>query len=128
MTATTIQTDTAAAGKAIAPLKAKAAAVVPMPINASKDIPLPGGNTVSPAGDRRVNLVMKPPNGLKAMGGSDWPAFNQVLLEGVMATLRTTNPDDAANRTAAASIALAAFKPTDEVEGMIAGQCVALHH
>src|SRR4051812_37873843 len=100
MTATATQADAAAAGKAVAPSQAKTDVV---PIKASQDIPLPGGNLVSPAGDRRVNLVMKPPNGLKAMGGSDWPAFNQVLLEGVMATLRTTTPDDAANRTAAAS-------------------------
>jgi hypothetical protein len=29
---------------------------------------------------------------------------------------------------AAAAAALAAFKPADEIEGMIAGQAVALHH
>lgn len=32
------------------------------------------------------------------------------------------------NRIAFASAALAAFKPTDELEGMLAAQAVALHH
>ena len=63
------------------------------------------------------------------MGGSDWPAFNKVLLETTLATIATTmnDPMAASNRIAAAATALAAFKPADEIESMIAGQCVALH-
>ena len=45
----------------------------------------------------------------------------------VLATLRT-NPADSAKRVAAAAAAVAAFKPVDEVEAMLAGQAVAMHH
>src|ERR1700728_4039002 len=39
-----------------------------------------------------------------------------------------TDPNAAPQRVAAVSAALAGFKPTDEIEGMIASQAVALHH
>jgi hypothetical protein len=90
-----------------------------------KDIKLPGGNTISR--DRVPILTMAPPNGLKAMGGSDWPEFNDVLLKSTVATVANNDPDAVAQRVAAVSAALAAFRPTDEVEGMIAAQAVALH-
>jgi hypothetical protein len=93
---------------------------------ARADIKLPGGNTISHS--RQPVLTMAPPNGLKAMGGSDWPEFNDVLLASTVATVANTDPDAAPKRVAAVSAALAAFKPTDEVEGMIAAQAVALHH
>jgi hypothetical protein len=60
------------------------------------------------------------------MGGSDWPEFNDVLLKSVAAT-SNTDPDTVPQRVAAVSAALAAFKPTDEIEGMLAGQAVAMH-
>ena len=95
----------------------KAAAPVP---SVGKDIKLPGGNTISQ--DRLPILTMAPPNGLKTMGGSDWPEFNDVLLKSTVATVANTDPDAVAQRVAAVSAALAAFKPTDEIEGMIAAQ------
>jgi hypothetical protein len=121
-----IQAGTASGGRAGATSKPKVAAVVPTKPPA--DIPFPGG--VVRLGDaQRVNLVVNPPNGAKVMGGSDWPAFNRVLLETTLSTITATtnDPEAASNRLAAASAALAGFKPVDELEGMIAGQCVALH-
>ena len=100
----------------------KAAAPVP---SVGKDIKLPGGNTVSQG--RLPVLTMAPPNGLKAMGGSNWPEFNDVLLKSTVATLSNTDPGAVPQRVAAVSAALAAFRPADELEGMIASQCVALH-
>jgi hypothetical protein len=129
--ASTIQANTAPAGKAVASSKAKAADVVP--IQASKEIKLPGGNVVSSEVDRRsgrpsVAVTVAPPNGLKVMGGSEWPEFNQALLEATLATIPDNNPNATPNRFAAASAALAAFKPVDELEGMLAAQAVAMHH
>jgi hypothetical protein len=100
----------------------KAAAPVP---SVGKDIKLPGGNTISR--DRVPVLTMAPPNGLKTMGGSDWPEFNDVLLKSTVATVANNDPDAVAQRVVAVSAALAAFRPTDEIEGMIAAQAVALH-
>jgi hypothetical protein len=121
---------TEAAGKAVAASKDEATIV---PIKASKDTKLPGGNIVSSGIDHRTgkpvfNVVVSPPNGAKVMGGSDWPAFNEVLLETVLRTIPTNNPDAVPNRIAAASAALAAFRPTDEIEAMLAAQAVGLHH
>jgi hypothetical protein len=85
---------------------------------------MPGGNTVSR--DRHPTVNLSNLNGLKGMGGSEWPAFNQVLF--------TTTVDASSNhnvepsfRAAGVGAALAAFKPVDEIEGMIAAQAVALH-
>ena len=119
----TLQEHTTAAGKAVTPLKAKAAVV---PITAPNDIPFSGG-VVSSVGDRQVNVAVDPANGARVLGGSDWPAFNQSLLETTVATLPTNNPDAGPNRIAAAAAALAAFKPVDEIEGMLAGQATAMH-
>ena len=121
---------TAPVGEAVAPSKPEDAIVA---IKPSKDIGLPGGNIVSPGTDPRtgkplVNVVVGAPNGAKVMGGSDWAVFNEVLLETVLATIPTNSPDSVANRIVAASAALAAFRPTDEVEAMLAAQAVGLHH
>jgi hypothetical protein len=72
-----------------------------------------------------------PENHFAKAGGSKVPSFNQFLVHEVMrllACLDTKDPYAPARSAAAAYAALAAFAPTDEVEGMIAGQCVALHH
>jgi hypothetical protein len=93
---------------------------------ASKVIRLPGGNSVSH--ERPPAITMARPNGLKVVGGSEWPEFNQALMESTLATLAKYNPETVSLRIAATTAALAAFKPTDEIEAMIAAQCVALHH
>jgi hypothetical protein len=120
---------TAAAGKAAAPSRAEA---IILPIKPSKDTKLPGGHIVSTGIDCRtgrpgVNVVVDPPNGAKVMGGSDWSVFNEVLLETVLATIPTKNTDAVPNRIVAAGAALAAFRPTDEVEAMLAAQAVGMH-
>jgi hypothetical protein len=89
-------------------------------------IKLPGGNTLTR--DRQPVLTAAPPNGLKVMAGSELPEFNHALLTATVATISSHDPDAAALRVAAATAALAAFKPADEIEGMIAAQAVALHH
>jgi hypothetical protein len=91
------------------------------------DIAFAGG-TVSPVCDGRMTVTLDPRSGARTLGGSNYQEFTQTLLDGVLAALPTRNPADTAKRVAAAATALAAFKPTDEIEGMIAGQCVALHH
>jgi hypothetical protein len=96
------------------------------PGRASAVIELPGGNTVT--WDRQPIVELVSTNGLKVMGGSAWPAFNQTLLTATVATLSNHDVDAAPLRTAAVSAALAAFKPADEIEGMIAAQAVAMHY
>ena len=68
---------------------------------------------------------------LKSAGGSESRSFNNELLNATLATLwcppslaeQTKN-----NRLTAAIHALMAFRPEDEIEGMIAAQAVAMHH
>ena len=121
--------DTLAEGKMTADQKGhlpKRQAAAPVP-SVGKDIKLPGGNVISQG--RPPILTMNPPNGLKAMAGSDWPEFNDVLLKSTIAAVAAnTDPDALPQRVAAVSAALAAFKPVNEIEGMIAAQAVALHH
>ena len=81
--------------------KRQAAAPVP---SVGKDIKLPGGNVISQG--RPPILTMNPPNGLKAMAGSDWPEFNDVLLKSTIAAVANTDPDALPQRVAAVSAAL----------------------
>jgi hypothetical protein len=60
-------------------------------------------------------------------GSSESPDFNRALVAATIATVPATDPDGLDKRIAAACAALAAFKPVDEIEGMIAAQAVALH-
>jgi hypothetical protein len=68
---------------------------------------------------------------LKAVAGSDDRRFNTLLLNQVAQTLFL--PDDATTEmrtecVAAAMVAVRAFQPRDEVEGMMAAQAVGCHH
>jgi hypothetical protein len=65
----------------------------------------------------------------ETLGGSKSESFNSVLLRETLATICVPgNDDDGMNKAIqAAAAALAAFKPRDEIEGMIAAQAVALH-
>jgi hypothetical protein len=70
-----------------------------VPVKVPKDVVFPGG-VVRAMGDRLMKVIVDPdpPNREKVMGGSDWPAFNKVLLETVLATIATTSSDtDAAS-------------------------------
>ena len=67
---------------------------------------------------------------LRRVGGSRSDAFNNTLANSVLHALwlPAGTPDDVRDgRIGAAVAALAGFAPRDEVEGMLAGQAVALH-
>jgi hypothetical protein len=68
-----------------------------------------------------------PPDSYKGMGGSDWPEFNLAVLKSTLATIAGNDPDGMSHRIAVTKDALSAFKPTDEIEGMIAAQAVTMH-
>jgi hypothetical protein len=122
MTTTAIQ-PTPEAGK---PSKSKGDVVVPIKPPPA-DVQFPGGYVTSPE-PGRVNIVIDPGTGPRTLAGSDHQPFAETLLNEVLSTIRTSSsdPEAAAKRIAAA--ALAAFKPADEVEAMLAGQAVAMHH
>jgi hypothetical protein len=117
---------------AVSPASPKSVAAAPGCIE------LPGGNAiVSQAPGEPVRLDTVGPNPLQPMGGSVHPAFNSVLLAETVQAMHVPQsaglpdgaaaPDGAAQRLAAAAAALGAFKPTDEIEGMLAAQATALH-
>jgi hypothetical protein len=94
--------------------------------------------TPRPAGPQPV--VEENSNPFHPHGGSRVPAFNGTILRETLSTLWCPNPaeDTTEERRAiveannercqtAACAALIAFKPKDEIEGMLAAQAVALH-
>ncbi len=100
-----------------------AAAAPPTPAG----IALPGGNLLTqvPGEPPRIG---GDPSGMRTLGGSEYPQFNQMLLnETVKALVMPASDADAADRVVATAAALSAFKPVDEIEGMIAAQAVAMH-
>jgi hypothetical protein len=79
------------------------------------------------SGEQKVEVGLDPSRG-REVGGSAINDFNLAIIRQTMGTIwapASTDIDGAVNATLAA---LAAFKPTDEIEGMIAAQAVALHH
>ncbi len=63
-----------------------------------------------------------------ALGGSADDDFNAtILVETLLCVRPPTERDGEAARLAAVAAALAAFKPKDEIEGMLAAQATALH-
>lgn len=70
------------------------------------------------------------PSGLAHLGGSKVGAFNVRLLNDTVACLKlpdSLTDDERRERVTAMTAALHGFKPTDEVEGMLAAQAVAMH-
>jgi len=68
---------------------------------------------------------------LRHLCGSPSDRFNNILLNAVGNTLWAPAGQSEEDRTAqctAAVIALGAFKPADEIEGMLAAQAIAMHH
>jgi hypothetical protein len=80
----------------------------------------PTGSVVKPEVDA---------NPFRDMGGSRSPDFNHVLLRETLATMwvPSTENDTQTMHMRAGMAALRAFRPTDEIEGMLAAQAVALH-
>lgn len=93
--------------------------------------PIAGGDAIaSQVPGQQARIDTKGDNPFRHLGGSTSPTFNSVLFRETMATVFIPGgeeKDATARRIAATSAALAAFKPTDEIEGMLAGQAVALH-
>jgi hypothetical protein len=68
---------------------------------------------------------------LRQLGGSLNDTFNQVLVNAVGQSLWAPAGQSEADRNSqctAAVVALRAFAPCDEIEGMIAAQAIAMHH
>lgn len=67
----------------------------------------------------------------KSFGGSESPEFNSTVLREVIGTIWMTraagDTEAKAQAVAAAAAALKAFKPTNEIEAMLAAQATALH-
>lgn len=67
---------------------------------------------------------------LKGKAGSNNPEFNYSLIRSVVNTQwtpRDTASKDRSDRASATLSAMGAFKPTDEIEGMLAAQAIAMH-
>jgi len=89
-----------------------------------------GVRITSAAGQLTVRVESTPTeNHLRPFGGSDAHAFNNSLLVRTLDTVvaRADNEADLAIQIEATAAALAAFKPADEIEGMLAAQAVAMH-
>jgi hypothetical protein len=76
--------------------------------------------------DERVSITIDPATGGRTLAGSDHQPFTETLFDAVLATIRTStsDPKAATNRIATAATALAAFKPTDEIEAMLGAQAI----
>ncbi len=119
------------------PQKAIAKATPPMPVarlaeTPSGDLLVDGVPAVRINGSK-VEMLDSGGNPFQDLGGSERHAFNGSMLRSVLSSMwvQRNGPGDseavkAALQTAAA--ALRAFKPTDEIEGMLAVQAVAAHH
>ena len=68
---------------------------------------------------------------LKVIGGSDRAIFNNFIANAAIKTgwgYAETTDGQIPAVTEATIIGMIAFKPTDEIEGMIAAQAMAMHH
>jgi hypothetical protein len=67
---------------------------------------------------------------LKALGGSQSDAWNNILANQTMQSLWLThsNEDDRDTQTKAAAAALIGIAPKDEIESMLAAQLIAAHN
>lgn len=93
--------------------------------------PIAGGDAIaSQVPGQQARIDTKGNNPFRHLGGSTSSTFNSVLFRETLTTVFVPGgeeKDASARRIAATSAALAAFKPTDEIEGMLAAQAVALH-
>lgn len=98
---------------------------------AKKPVPREAGESApaAPPGPGKAPPEQGANNPFKELGGSASPAFNGVMLRQVLPTVWSpkSEHDGDAQRIPAVARALAAFKPEDEIEGMLAAQAVAMH-
>jgi hypothetical protein len=87
------------------------------------------GNSTMPTRDGTKVEIRGSLDQLRQVGGSPVDAFNSILLRETLATVwcQNTEDDTQSKRFGAVAAALRAFKPKDELEGMLAAQAVALH-
>jgi hypothetical protein len=100
------------------------------PVSAPRGIKLPGGAaTVSQAPGEIAAIRTAGANPFRDLGGSASPHFNSMVFRETLGTIFVpgNEQDDTDQRIAAGAAALAAFKPADEIEGMLAAQAVAMH-
>ena len=117
--------------------KSAVAAAPPAQQRKTKIKVLGAGDGVTAIGSPKQNCVTIPDElkdtKFKRMGGSKHPAFNISLLREVLGCVpinASTGEGQLEARDRAISMAMSsleAFKPTDEIEGMIAAQATALH-
>lgn len=92
--------------------------------------PAPNSAAVRQSGANEVTASI-PRERTHQIGGSRSDDFNLAIIRRTMDTLwipATAGLDGVKSATNATIAALAAFKPTDEIEGMLAAQAIALHH
>ncbi len=81
--------------------------------------------------EQNLNIVDEPKSPLKVAGGSDRAAFNNHIINAAISSAwyRTGQPQEERNAIwEATTFGMMAFKPTDEIEGMIAAQAIAMHN
>ncbi len=103
---------------------------VAAPVAAPRGIKLPGGAaTVSQAPGEVAAISTAGVNPFRDLGGSASPHFNFIIFRETLGTIFVPGDekDSVDRRIAAGAAALAAFKPADEIEGMLAAQAVAMH-
>ena len=78
-----------------------------------------------------IRLGEPEPDTLRAIGGSKSDRFNNALIDSMVKTgwfPPGQSDEDRSRQIFVAVTGLQAFKPTDEIEGMIAAQAMAAHH
>ncbi len=100
----------------------------------TKPLPHPNKGYAAAPDGTAVLVSTAEGSSMRELGGSACTAFNTALVAETIRTLfvvRTGKPEDAQRETRhameAATAALEAFKPADEIEGMLAAQAVAAH-
>ncbi len=89
----------------------------------------PAAEPEKPEGGYVTLSEADPGNPFRVCGGSRSRHFNSALLRETLGAIWTCSDagEDKERFQSAAAVALAAFQPKDEIEGMLAAQAVAMH-
>lgn len=97
----------------------------------AKQAGLPDGITTGTTADGQHSVSIAncaELNPFKQYGGSRVAAFNSRVLRSTIGTVWVSNKEqEPGQMVASVAAALEAFKPTNEIEGMLAAQAVAMH-
>ena len=101
--------------------------LTPTPIQAPATEPAPSTPAPMPVQSAKTGTKVKP--ALQAIGGSMVENFNVKIINQVFPTVWCIGKDqDSQSATSQAVMAaMVAFKPADEIEGMLAAQAVSMH-